>query len=80
MRIDAAEPLQVRWDADLLDGVMVVEAEGRVTPVVAWQDSLYRPLDDVEESTSWQTTLTAVPYYAWANRGPGKMRVWIPRA
>lgn len=24
--------------------------------------------------------LTAVPYFAWANRGPGPMRVWIPVA
>jgi DUF1680 family protein len=24
--------------------------------------------------------LTAIPYYAWANREPGAMRVWIPRA
>ena len=22
--------------------------------------------------------LTLVPYYAWANRGPAPMRVWIP--
>jgi DUF1680 family protein len=22
----------------------------------------------------------AIPYFAWANRGPGGMRVWIPRA
>jgi DUF1680 family protein len=22
--------------------------------------------------------LTAVPYYAWDNRQPGQMRVWIP--
>jgi len=22
---------------------------------------------------------TAIPYYAWANRGPGPMRVWLPR-
>jgi DUF1680 family protein len=22
--------------------------------------------------------LTAVPYLAWANRGPGPMRVWLP--
>jgi hypothetical protein len=22
---------------------------------------------------------TAIPYYAWANRGPGEMTVWIPR-
>jgi DUF1680 family protein len=24
-------------------------------------------------------TLTLVPYYAWANRGPSTMRVWLPR-
>jgi uncharacterized protein len=24
-------------------------------------------------------TAGAVPYFAWANRGPGAMRVWIPR-
>ncbi|XBQ38635.1 hypothetical protein ABNG14_42775 [Streptomyces rapamycinicus] len=22
--------------------------------------------------------MTAIPYYAWANREPGAMRVWIP--
>ncbi|MGH3201155.1 MAG: glycoside hydrolase family 127 protein [Streptosporangiaceae bacterium] len=29
-----------------------------------------RPARDIE--------LRAIPYYAWANRGPGDMRVWIP--
>jgi hypothetical protein len=24
--------------------------------------------------------VTAVPYFAWANRGVGPMRVWLPRA
>lgn len=24
-------------------------------------------------------TLTAIPYYAWSNRGPGEMAVWLPR-
>jgi DUF1680 family protein len=24
--------------------------------------------------------LTAVPYFAWANRGPGPMRVWVPES
>lgn len=23
------------------------------------------------------TTLTAIPYYAWANREPGQMLVWL---
>jgi DUF1680 family protein len=27
-----------------------------------------------------RAALLAVPYYAWANRGPGAMRVWVPLA
>jgi hypothetical protein len=23
--------------------------------------------------------LTAIPYYAWNNRGPGEMQIWMPR-
>jgi DUF1680 family protein len=43
----------------------------------AWQDELYRsaPVEDLPQR---EVVLTAVPYYAWANRGPGAMRVWIP--
>jgi DUF1680 family protein len=26
-----------------------------------------------------ETALTAIPYYAWANRGKGEMSVWVPR-
>ena len=26
-----------------------------------------------------RVTITAGPYFAWANRGAGPMRVWIPR-
>jgi uncharacterized protein len=22
--------------------------------------------------------LTAIPYYSWANRGPGEMTIWFP--
>ena len=25
-----------------------------------------------------EVELRAIPYYAWANRGPSDMRVWIP--
>ncbi|MFE6158010.1 glycoside hydrolase family 127 protein [Streptomyces sp. NPDC056486] len=32
----------------------------------------------LRRSDGHQTRLTAVPYYAWANRRDGAMRVWIP--
>ncbi|OPZ12115.1 MAG: Non-reducing end beta-L-arabinofuranosidase [candidate division BRC1 bacterium ADurb.BinA364] len=64
-----------RWRADLLDGVMVLEAE---TPVVRdgdWSDCLYKPLG----AESFDTAIVRlIPYYAWANRGLSEMSVWMP--
>ncbi len=34
----------------------------------------------VVNATSGSQKLTAVPYYAWGNRGNGEMRVWLPLA
>ena len=36
--------------------------------------TLYRARPPPKEPATW----TAVPYYLWNNRGPGKMLVWIP--
>lgn len=30
-----------------------------------------------ERPTKEKETLTAIPYYAWANRGENQMRVWM---
>jgi uncharacterized protein len=67
------------WQADLLDGVITVQMPGVVTDQDEWEGRLYLP-EDIRSRTSRPVTLTAVPYYAWANRGPGTMRVWIPKA
>lgn len=43
-----------------------------------WDNTLYRTIsqnDEEEESV----TLVAVPYFAWANRGASRMRVWMNR-
>ena len=41
-----------------------------------WQSTLYRSDPPMETLT----TLTAVPYYLWANRGAGSMLVWLPES
>jgi len=43
-----------------------------------WQNQLYRPFGAVHPARR-PARLLAVPYYAWANREPGAMRVWIPQ-
>jgi DUF1680 family protein len=38
----------------------------------------YRPAGQPDGGRWEDITLTAIPYFAWANRDPGAMRVWIP--
>jgi DUF1680 family protein len=80
IEIDASETPQVRWRDDLLGGVMVVEASGRYLDTGPWKDKLYQPVASLHSLATHPARLVAVPYYAWANRGIGGMRVWVPRA
>jgi DUF1680 family protein len=38
-----------------------------------WNGALYRPAPPASRAV----TITAVPYFAWDNRAPGEMRVWL---
>jgi hypothetical protein len=47
-----------------------------------WHGALYRTADAAakdQPGRSSSVTLTAIPYYAWANRGTGPMTVWLRR-
>ena len=35
---------------------------------------------NVNRKTGKVHTLTAIPYYAWSNRGGGEMAVWLPQS
>jgi DUF1680 family protein len=66
---------KVRYDAGMLGGVAVLEHPGKLME----HDStkLYQSAA-ANEVTGEATTLTLIPYYAWANRKPSPMQVWIP--
>jgi DUF1680 family protein len=64
-----------RYDADLLDGVTVIEAGVAARAAGDWNGKLYRPLQDSRER---QIKARFIPYYAWSNRGPSEMSVWLP--
>lgn len=58
----------------LLGGIVTLEGEGEAGRDDTWPDDcLYR-----SQPPSSSARLTAIPYYAWDNRTPGAMRVWIP--
>jgi DUF1680 family protein len=62
--------------SELLDGVTLLRAQGRV-------GEGHRPgwsfVPGAGDSTGEAVEVVAVPYYAWANREIGAMRVWLPR-
>jgi len=75
------ERLSATWQPDLLDGVMTVHARGRLTDTAAWDGATFRSLQKRRPGSPpapRTVPLVAIPYYAWANRTPGPMRVWIP--
>ncbi|MFC8797807.1 glycoside hydrolase family 127 protein [Promicromonospora sp. NPDC057138] len=80
LRIDDAAALSDEFRPDLLGGVTVVRASGAVAsgpdPDAEVPYRTASPASDPVETR--EVTLTAVPYYAWANRGPQPMRVWVP--
>ncbi len=80
LTIDAAAPLVSRWAPELLEGVEVVRATGARVDTASWRGRLYRPVGSGAPPSRQRIELTAIPYYAWANREQGAMRVWVPRA
>lgn len=69
-----AEHAQPAWPYRRLDGPGGADHAGDATSVddAAGSHGAEPRLQDV--------TATAVPYYAWANRGAEPMRVWLPLA
>ena len=68
---DAA--LETTFDSELLGGVTLIRGAGTVLDTADWGNNLYLN----SEPHLKRTDLTAIPYYAWCNRGAGQMSVWV---
>jgi DUF1680 family protein len=64
------------FDPTLLEGVIVLSHPGRVSKT-ATDHPLYFSASTPPAQAS-ATTIKLIPYYAWANRTPAQMQVWIP--
>jgi DUF1680 family protein len=74
LTLPRAAPLSAER-ADLLGGATVLRAPGReLVPADGG------PLYSAAPPGTREVTLTAVPYFLWANREPGSMEVWIAEA
>jgi hypothetical protein len=75
-----AKDFSTEFRPDLLGGVTVVRTKAIAYPPSSSRGPLYRPIGTTERTTGRDVELTFIPYYAWANREPSPMRVWIPYA
>ncbi|MCM3443650.1 glycoside hydrolase family 127 protein [Metabacillus halosaccharovorans] len=71
--LPAGALLMDRFDPLILDGVVIIEADAVKEEKSDWEQTLYRKKQKVLE----QKRIKAIPYYAWGNREPGEMSVWI---
>jgi DUF1680 family protein len=73
--LSASESIEIRQEPDLLGGVVTLKGKAKAD-AADWNGTLYRSTPpeaaDIE--------LKAVPYFAWDNREPGEMLVWLRRA
>lgn len=67
--------LRPRFNGRLLGGVTVLEGKAEVVAEAPWGKQLYR---DLTPATARPIDLRLIPYYAWNNRGPSEMTVWLP--
>lgn len=60
---------KTEFKSELLNGIVVIQAQAMIANISA---------DGASVGTVIKT-VTAIPFYSWANRGNGQMQVWIPR-
>jgi len=63
----------VEHKEDFLGGVSTIHGIASIMDENEWEGKLYRRT----LPSSHPIEITAIPYYAWCNREPGEMRVWI---
>lgn len=62
----------------LLGGIVILRGQARSAPPGdGWAGRLYRTALPSSRQPGQSVELTAIPYYAWANRAPGSMQVWL---
>ena len=75
LRVSLEGETKVRFEPEMLGGIVVLEHPGRV--MASGSSDLYH-MAATKSTGGTATTLTLIPYYAWANREPSPMQVWIP--
>ena len=65
--------LTAQFDPDFLGGMVSIHGAALAVDPTDWEGTLY----STAPASLIPCTFTAIPYFAWDNRQPGSMRVWI---
>lgn len=76
VRAPAGIKFLARFDRRLLGGVVVLDGKVMTTAAENWNGKLYREVTPEKFQTN---NVKFIPYFAWQNRGPSEMSVWLPR-
>ena len=74
-----ADSLRPVFQPELLGGIVALEGTAFFEPAASLSAGAYFPLRE-PISTFESGKFRAIPYYAWDNRSPGPMRIWMPRS
>ena len=80
VRIKTSELPKADFMPDHLGGVVRLRLTGEVHIIgTEWKNKLYQPIsNDKGQLKTRDIEVISVPYFAWANRDPGAMQVWLP--
>jgi DUF1680 family protein len=74
LRLRRESAFDCEFEPDLLGGVVTINGAGAWVDMEEWNAVLYRKQPPALKNMPFK----AIPYYAWDNRTPGEMTVWIP--
>jgi len=73
---DVGGGFEATFEPNLLGGIVTITSDALAHDYISNDDELYR--FDRFPKPSRPMKMTAIPYFAWANRGCSEMEVWIP--
>jgi DUF1680 family protein len=76
VRLGGAEAgsFTTQWKPEKLGGIVELQSPGLRETDEGWGET---PYSAVQQIRTVPARLTWIPYYSWANRTPGEMRVWV---
>ncbi len=72
-------PVALRADAGDFDGATLLDTEAVVLDEPPRTGRLYQPTNGRDSQPARRVPISAIPYFAWANRGPSTTDVWLRR-